>query len=141
MRRSACMARWSSSWLRIRTRRPALIKDINALSKFSVPWKPKTNTVAPQWETEPLKTAAVGWLKQWAQRHSVRGWMRSQSIRDIGGVRVDEVTRDADPPQEVSGRREAPEGGANRRHDRRVRAHGRRSRARDQDRAGSGRHS
>ncbi len=57
----------------------------------------------------------------------------------FGGVRVDEVTRDAHPSEEVSGRREATQGRADRGHDRRVRADCRRAGTRDQDRAGPGR--
>ena len=49
-----------------------------------------------------------------------------------GEYRVDEVTRNPHPSEEVSGRREAPQGHADRGHDRRFRAHGGRSRARDQ---------
>src|SRR5437899_7068894 len=58
---------------------------------------------------------------------------------DFWGVCVDEVTRNADPPEEISGRREAPKGYPDRRHDRRLPAHVGRSRARNPDRAGAGR--
>ena len=45
-------------------------------------------------------------------RRAIRGRPRAAS----GGVRVDEVTRNAHPSEEISGRREAPQGHADRKH-------------------------
>src|SRR6516164_6832444 len=78
---------------------------------------------------------------RWLGSVRPRGGTASCSMRcpgrGFGGARVDEVTRNTHSPEEVSGRGEAPQGRPDRRHDQRVRAHQRRSRARHQDRAGS----
>ena len=130
------------SWPRPRRTRPVLGKDINALSKSSVPWKPKTNTVGPHCPEWFCRRRAA-WPLRGGHGVCFRAALRVVSAprnRDFGGVRVDEVTRNAHSPEEISGRRKAPQGRADRRHDRRVRSHRRRPRARDQDRAGPRRH-
>ena len=124
-----CTGRWRPFWARRKDEATSSGRGLSAAcSKSSADaWKPKTNVIAPQ--SRPWLPAVV--------RVRPAVWPRP---RGFGGVRVDEVTRNAHSPEEISGRREAPQGRADRRHDRRVRAHGRRSRARDQDRAGPRRH-
>ena len=130
-RRSGCTSRWRRFSPRVRKKQPVLAEGYQRLEQILGRCGNRKLTLSchtRRWS----RSAPVAAVAMPALRRPVLG--------GFGGVRVDEVTRDAHSPEEISGRREAAQGRADRGHDRRVRAHGRRSRARDQDRAGPRRH-
>src|SRR6185437_8809337 len=93
--------------------------------------KHKTNVIAAQ---------SAGMVQ------NARADLAATSSRDrvfggFGEYLVDEVTRNTNPSEEVSGRRETAQGRSNRGDDRRIRPHCRRARTRNQDRAISRGHS
>ena len=110
----ACTSRSRPFSAKVRKKRPALAEGYRRLERNPRRHGNRKLTL--------LRHSRLGWSGV-ARRGGI-GRVRG-AIRGFGGVRVDEVTRDAHSPEEISGRREAAQGRADRRHDRRVRPHGR----------------